>query len=208
MEAHLASTAALQTPAAASAVPWPAWTALASGPRGIQNSSQENGQRKVLPGKARASDAQHGDSLSAAVISDEGCHPQEHTLPRWRVGLAVFLSVNEEAAPQALSQAGDMPAVWCLLSTRSVRGSPRVLLMQLEPLGHRPFPLLFAHIHPVLPGPCTSSRGMRGTRFSLLDLTVSAALPRLCWRQRVGTDTCPLLVGTVLACLWLHLVFI
>ena len=62
MEAHLASTAAPQTPTVALAVPWPARTALASGPRGAQNSPWENGQRKVLPGKARASDAQHGAS--------------------------------------------------------------------------------------------------------------------------------------------------
>ena len=62
MEAHLASTAALQTPAAASAVAWLARTALASGPRGAQNSPWDNGQRNVLPGKARASDAQHGGS--------------------------------------------------------------------------------------------------------------------------------------------------
>ena len=88
------------------------------------------------------------EALSAAVTSEDGRHPRGHTLPRRRVGLAVFLSVNEEAAPQALSQAGDVPAVWCLLSTRSGGGrSPRVLRMQFEPLGRRPFPLLSAHIH-------------------------------------------------------------
>lgn len=89
------------------------------------------------------------EALSAAVTSEEGRHPRGHTLPRRRVGLAVFLSGNEEAAPQALSQARDVPAVWCLLSTRlgGVGGSPRVLRMQFEPLGRRPFPLLSAHIH-------------------------------------------------------------
>ena len=45
-----------QTPTVASAVPWLARTALASGPRGTQNSPWENGLRKVLPGKAGASE--------------------------------------------------------------------------------------------------------------------------------------------------------
>lgn len=48
------------------------------GAQGNTELSTGERQRKGLPGKARASDAQHGDSLSAAVISDEGCYPQGH----------------------------------------------------------------------------------------------------------------------------------
>ena len=61
----------------------------------------------------------------------------------------------------------------------------------------------------LLPVPCTSSRDVRENRFSFLNFVVSAAVAPACADASVWTLTpCPLLVGTVLACLLLHLVFI
>ena len=149
---------------------------------------------------------------SAAVTSEDRCHPRGHRLPRRRVGIAVFLSVNEEVAPQALSQAGDMPALWCPLSTEPGAGvSSRVLHMQFEPLAIGPSHscLFTSTLSSLLPVPCTSSRDMRENRFSFLNFIVSAAVAPACADASVWTLTpCPLLVGTVLACLLLHLVFI
>lgn len=57
-----------------------------------------------------------------------------------------------------------------------------------------------------LPVPCTSSRDVRDNRFSFLNFTVPAAVAPACADASVWTLTpCPLLVGTVLACLLLHL---
>lgn len=84
--------------------------------------------------------------------------------------------------------------------------------MQFEPLGHRPFPLLSVHIHPVLPPVCPLHFIQRREREQVLLLEfrcLSAAVAPACADASVWTLTpCPLLLGTVLACLLLHLVFI
>ena len=176
MEAHLASTAArrlLQWHQQCPGRPGRLW------PQGLGEHRTLHGRT----GRGRFFLVKLGPP-SAAVTSEDRCHPRGHRLPRRRVGIAVFLSVNEEVAPQALSQAGDVPALWCPLSMEPGAGvSPRVLHMQFEPLGHRPFPLLSVHIHPVLPPACPLHFIQRREREQVLlpeFRRLCSRCPRLC----------------------------